>query len=86
MANPFLPLPALSPAAHHRLRVALRERFGDRVRYAARLLRPTAGDLAALRLPRGLGFLYWGVRWLRLSGLLRNGWKRQSRSLGTAHP
>jgi len=86
VANPFLSLPTLSPAAHHRLRLALRERFRDRARYAARLLRPTAGDLAALRLPRGLGFLYWGVRWLRLSGLLKNGWKRQPRSFGAAHP
>jgi len=86
VANPFLPFETLSPAAHHRLRLALRERFRDRARYAARLLRPTAGDLAALRLPRGLGFLYWGVRWLRLSGLLKNGWKRQPRSFGAAHP
>lgn len=77
VANPFLPVPTLSPTAHHRLRVALRERFGDRASYAARLLRPTASDLAALPLPRGLGFLYWGVRWLRLGGLLKNGWKRQ---------
>ncbi|MGH9812310.1 MAG: nucleotidyltransferase family protein [Candidatus Acidiferrales bacterium] len=86
VANPFLPFQSLSPAAHHRLRLALRERLRDRARYAARLLRPTAGDLAALPLPRGLGFLYWGVRWLRLSGLLKNGWKRQPRSLGTVHP
>jgi len=86
VANPFLPLQALSPAAHHRLRRVLRERFRDRARYAARLLRPTASDLAALHLPRGLGFLYWGVRWLRLSGLLKDGWKRQPRNLGTAHP
>ncbi len=86
VANPFLPFQTLSPAAHHRLRLALRERFRDRARYAARLLRPTASDLAALSLPRGLGFLYWGVRWLRLSGLLKNGWKRQPRSLGAVHP
>ncbi|MGH9789110.1 MAG: nucleotidyltransferase domain-containing protein [Candidatus Acidiferrales bacterium] len=86
VANPFLPQPVLSPTRHHRLRLALRERFRDRARYAARLLRPTASDLAALPLPRGLGFLYWGVRWLRLGGLLKNGWKRQSRSLGAAHP
>jgi len=86
VANPFLPFQTLSPAVHHRLRLALRERFRDRARYAARLLRPTAGDLAALPLPRGLGFLYWGVRWLRLSGLLKNGWKRQPRSLGAVHP
>jgi hypothetical protein len=76
----------LSPGAHHRLRLALRERFRDRAGYAARLLRPTASDLAALRLPRGLGFLYWGVRWLRLTGLLKDGWKRQPRGWGTVHP
>ncbi len=83
VANPFVPVPALGASAHHRLRLALRERYRDRVSYAARLLRPTASDLAALRLPRSLSFLYWGVRWLRLSGLLRNGWKREP---VTAHP
>ncbi|MCI0402830.1 MAG: nucleotidyltransferase family protein [Acidobacteria bacterium] len=86
VANPFVPVPVLSASAHHRLRLALRERYRDRARYVARLLRPTASDLAALRLPRSLGFLYWGVRWLRLTGLLKNGWKRESQSLGTAHP
>jgi hypothetical protein len=76
VANPFAPVPVLSAGAHHRLRLALHERSRDRARYAARLLRPTAADLEALRLPRGLHFLYWGVRWLRLGGLLKNGWKR----------
>jgi hypothetical protein len=85
VANPFAPATNLSPGAHHRFRLVLRERFSDRVGYAARLLRPTASDLAALPLPRGLGFLYWGVRWLRLSGLLKDGWKRRPRSLETAH-
>lgn len=70
VASPFAPLEPLHPAATHRLRLALRERFRDRVRYGVHLLRPTASDLAAVALPRGFGFAYWGVRWLRLAGLL----------------
>ena len=77
VANPFVPAPPLSPAATHRLRSALQERRRDRVRYAAFLLRPTASDLAALPLPRALGFLYWGVRWLRLAGVLNAGDERE---------
>lgn len=77
VANPFAPLEPLSPAATHRLRWALRERLRDRLRYAAFLLQPTARDLAAARLPRGLGVLYWGLRWLRLAGWLTAGGKRQ---------
>ena len=77
VANPLAPLPSLSPAATHRLRWVLRERLAHRLRYAAFLLRPTAGDLAAAPLPRGLGFLYWGVRWLRLAGVLNAGDERQ---------
>jgi len=76
VANPFAPLPSLTPAATHRLRWALRERLADRLRYFAFLLQPTAGDLAAAPLPRGLGFLYWGVRWFRLAGVLDAGHKR----------
>lgn len=76
VANPFTHLTRLSPAATHRLRLALREDFRDRLGYAARLLRPTSADLAAVRLPRSLGFVYWGVRWVRLAGLLPNSGKR----------
>lgn len=70
VANPFAPPSPLSPAATHRLRLGLRERFRDRLRYVAHLLRPTPSDLAAVRLPRSLSFAYWGVRWLRVAGLL----------------
>jgi len=77
VANPLAPLPSLSPAATHRLRWVLRERLAHRLRYAAFLLRPTAGDLAAAPLPRGLGFLYWGVRWLRLAGVVDAGRERE---------
>ena len=61
----------------HRLRLALHERRRDQARYLLRLLRPSAADLAAVSLPGGLGFLYWGVRWLRLSGLLKGAAGRQ---------
>jgi len=70
VANPFAPLTPLSPAATHRSRYALRERRRDRLAYLAFLLRPTAADLGAASMPAGLGFLSWGVRWLRLAGLL----------------
>ncbi len=70
LANPFAPFRPLSPAATHRLRWHLRERFRDRLGYAFHLLRPTAGDLAAVGLPARWSFLYWGLRWLRLAGWL----------------
>jgi len=77
IANPFVPQPPPTTANLHRLRLALHERRRDQARYAARLLRPSAGDLAAVSLPDGLGFLYWGVRWLRLSGVLRSAPRHQ---------
>ncbi|MDA2914515.1 hypothetical protein MYX77_11290, partial [Acidobacteriia bacterium AH_259_A11_L15] len=46
------------------------ERFRDRLGYAVHLLHPTAADLAVGQLPSGWGFLYWGLRWFRLAGLL----------------
>lgn len=70
VANPFTPLTPVSPATTHRLRLALRERLRDRLGYASHLLRPTPSDLSAVHLPRGLSFGYWGVRWLRVTGLL----------------
>lgn len=76
LANPFSQLNSLPPATTHRLRIALRDRVRDRLGYAVRLLRPTASDLAAVRLPRSLSFLYWGTRWLRLAGLLGQALKR----------
>jgi hypothetical protein len=82
VANPFAPLPSLGPAATHRLRWTLRERLADRLRYAAFLLRPTPRDLAVAPLPRGLGFLYWAVRWLRLAGVLDAGREREPALVG----
>lgn len=77
VANPFAPPPPLSPAAIHRLRLTLREDFRDRLGYLAQRLRPTASDLATVRLPSSLSFVYWGLRWLRLTRLLN---RRPSRN------
>jgi len=83
VANPFAPQPPQTPSRLHRLRLAMHERRRDQARYLARLLRPSAGDLAAVSLPGGLGFLYWGVRWLRLGGVLKGGAGQQH---AAAHP
>ncbi len=77
VANPFVPQPPQTPSRLHRLRLAMHERRRDQARYLARLLRPSAGDLAAVSLPGGLGFLYWGVRWLRLSGMMKGAARHQ---------
>ena len=77
IANPFVPQPPLTPSRLHRLRLSLHERRRDQARYLARLLRPSAGDLAVVSLPGGLGFLYWGVRWLRLGGVLKSAARHQ---------
>ncbi|HXE75813.1 MAG TPA: nucleotidyltransferase family protein [Candidatus Xenobia bacterium] len=82
IANPFEPQPPQAASRLHRLRLALHERRRDQVRYLLRLLRPSAGDLAAVSVPGRLGFLYWGVRWLRLSGLLKGAARHQP---ATAH-
>ncbi len=83
IADPFVPQPPQTPLRLHRLRLAMHERRRDQARYLARLLRPSAADLAAVSLPGGLGFLYWGVRWLRLSGMMRGAAHRQP---AAAHP
>ncbi len=83
VANPFVPQPPHTPSRLHRLRLAMRERRRDQARYLARLLRPSAADLAAVSLPGGLGFLYWGVRWLRLSGMMKGAARHQP---AAAHP
>jgi hypothetical protein len=83
VASPFVPQPPQAPSRLHRLRLAMRERRRDQARYLARLLRPSAADLAAVSLPGGLGFLYWGVRWLRLSGMMKGAARHQP---AAAHP
>lgn len=45
----------------------LRERWRDRAQYCLAQLRPGVGDWAAVRLPRGLEFLYYVSRPLRLA-------------------
>ena len=46
----------------------VRERWRDRVQYCIAHLRPGVGDWAAVPLPRGLAFLYYLIRPLRLAG------------------
>jgi hypothetical protein len=46
----------------------VRERLSDRVRYCANQLAPTVGDRAAMPLPRGMGFVHWMLRPMRLAG------------------
>lgn len=71
IGNPFDLSEPLTPAATHRVRLALREDVRDRLSYAARRLRPTPRDLAAIRLPRFLESLYWLIHWGRgLSAVL----------------
>jgi hypothetical protein len=50
-------------------RLRLREHVRDRVPYVLHLLRPNSRDRACLPLPRGLAFLYYLIRPLRLVGL-----------------
>ncbi|MFQ5776801.1 MAG: nucleotidyltransferase family protein [Terriglobia bacterium] len=65
IGNPFAPPNPLTPAAIHRVRLALRENVRDRLAYAVRRLRPTPRDLATIRLPRFLESLYWLIHWGR---------------------
>jgi hypothetical protein len=64
--------------ADHLFSLRGRERWRDRLRYAARLgLTPNPQDWALLPLPSALGPLYFGIRPLRLLGrTARWTWRR----------
>ena len=50
------------------LHLRMRERLRDRARYCLAHLAPGVGDWVALPLPRGLRFLHYLTRPLRLAG------------------
>jgi hypothetical protein len=53
--------------AYFRFQFAARERWRDKMRYCRYALSPTERDLASLRLPRRLSFIYYLLRPLRLA-------------------